>query len=138
MAKKRRTSPARARRSAALPLNMFTRSMSLWWEAGQMMMGSGEVIHRRMDMMGKSMRGETPFDFAEMTRMWQEKFSAGISLAFTLNKSALGTMPVFFPTAKGAADATTLLDNQLKSLTSALKPYSRAVTANRKRLRGKR
>lgn len=117
--------------------DLFSRSMSLWFEAGQMMMGSGEVITRRMDMIGRSMRGEAPFDLAEISRMWHEKFVAGISLAFSLNQSALGSLPVFFPNAKGATDASALLESQLKGLTSALRPYRKAVEANRKRLRGK-
>lgn len=117
--------------------DLFSRSMSFWFDAGQMMMGSGEVITRRMDMMAKSMRGEAPFDLAEISRMWHEKFVAGISLAFSLNQSALGTLPVFFPTAKGATDASAILESQLKSLTAALHPYRKAVEANRKRLRGK-
>lgn len=117
--------------------DLFSRSMALWFEAGQMMMGSGEVITRRMDMIGRSMRGEAPFDLAEISRMWHEKFTAGISLALTLQQSALGTLPVFFPTLKGAMDASSLLESQLAGLTSALRPYRKAVEANRKRLRGK-
>jgi hypothetical protein len=117
--------------------DLFSRSMALWFEAGQMMMGSGEVITRRMDMLGRSMRGEAPFDIAEISRMWHEKFTAGMSLALTLQQSALGTLPVFFPTLKGATDATNLLDTQLRHVANALKPYSRAVAGNRKRLRGK-
>lgn len=117
--------------------DLFSRSMALWFEAGQMMMGSGEVITRRMDMLGRSMRGEAPFDMAEISRMWHEKFVAGISLALTLNQSALGALPVFFPTLKGAADASAILESQLQGLTSALRPYRKAVEANRRRLRGK-
>ena len=135
MARKRPTARKTTRRST--DSNLFSRSMSFWFEAGQMMMGSGEVITRRMDMMGRSMRGEAPFDLAEISRMWHEKFVAGISLAFSLNQSALGALPVFFPTLKGATDASALLDSQLKGLTSALRPYRKAVEANRKRLRGK-
>ncbi len=117
--------------------DLFSRSMSFWFDAGQMMMGSGEVITRRMNMLGRSMRGEAPFDVAEFTRMWHEKFVAGISLAFSLNQSAMGSLPVFFPTLKGATDASAILESQLKGLTSALRPYRKAVEANRKRLRGK-
>lgn len=117
--------------------DLFSRSMSFWFEAGQMMLGSGEVITRRMDMLGRSMRGEAPFDMAEISRMWHEKFVAGISLAFTLNQSALGALPVFFPTLKGATDASAILESQLQGLTAALRPYRKAVEANRKRLRGK-
>ena len=117
--------------------DLFSRSMSFWFDAGQMMMGSGEVITRRMDMLGRSMRGEAPFDLAEISRTWHEKFVAGISLAFSLNQSALGALPVFFPTAKGATDASAILESQLQGLTSALRPYRQAVEANRKRLRGK-
>lgn len=130
---KKRPSPRKAKQSS----DLFSRSMSFWFEASQMMMGSGEVITRRMDMMGRSMRGEAPFDLAEISRMWHEKFVAGISLAFSLNQSALGALPVFFPTLKGATDASALLDSQLKGLSSALHPYRKAVEANRKRLRGK-
>lgn len=133
----RRRPTARKTKRSSTGNNLFSRSMSFWFEAGQMMMGSGEVITRRMDMMGRSMRGEAPFDLAEISRMWHEKFVAGISLAFSLNQSALGALPVFFPTLKGATDASALLDSQLKGLTSALRPYRKAVEANRKRLRGK-
>ncbi len=136
MAKKRPKTTRTAKRSST-GSNLFSRSMSFWLEAGQMMMGSGEVITRRMDMMGRSMRGEAPFDIAEISRMWHEKFVAGILLAFSLNQSALGSLPVFFPTAKGATDASALLESQLQGLTSALRPYRKAVEANRKRLRGK-
>ncbi|MDI1227316.1 MAG: hypothetical protein PSY14_06500 [bacterium] len=135
MVKRRKTTRTAKRSSTGS--NLLGRSMSFWFDASQMMMGSGEVITRRMDMMGRSMRGEAPFDVAEFTRMWHEKFVAGISLAFSLNQSALGSLPVFFPTAKGATDASALLDSQLKGLTSALRPYRKAVEANRKRLRGK-
>lgn len=130
---KKRPSPRKQKPAS----DLFSRSMSFWFEAGQMMMGSGEVITRRIDMLGRSMRGEAPFDMAEISRMWHEKFVAGISLAFSLNQSALGALPVFFPTLKGATDASDILESQLQGLTSALRPYRKAVEANRKRLRGK-
>lgn len=133
-AKRSRTKRNTTRKAGS---DLFSRSMSFWFDAGQMMMGSGEVITRRMDMLGRSMRGEAPFDLAEISRMWHEKFVAGISLALTLNQSALGSLPVFFPALKGAADASAILESQLQGLTSALRPYRKAVEANRKRLRGK-
>ncbi|HYD17821.1 MAG TPA: hypothetical protein VEF76_05030 [Patescibacteria group bacterium] len=134
--KTRRSGLSRKRRASSA--GIFMRGFSLWMDAGQMMLGAGEVINHRINMLAKSARGETPYDIAEITRMWQEKFAAGIGLAFALNRSGFGAMPILFASPKGAADATAVLDAQLEHLAAALKPYARAVKANRRRLRGKK
>ncbi len=61
-----------------------------------------------------------------------------MSLYFSLNKSSLGMLPAIFKNPGNADAAAALMGKQLKGITAALKPYSRALRSNRKRLGKKR
>lgn len=119
-------------------LNLLTTGFSLWRQTGELFLGSGEVIYRRLDLVNGALRGERTFPYAEVSRMWQEKFTAAISLYFRMNQNFLNSLPLLTQGLNGSPASAKLLNEQLKGVSAMLKPYHGAVRANRKRLRGKR
>ena len=123
------------RRKSASPFDFYTRSFDLLWKTGSMLAGSAEVITHRTNAMNKALRGEAAFPLAEVNRMWMEKFAAAMSFGWSLNKSALASAPLIFQNLQGVDTSAKLLQGQLTGLAEALKPYSRTVKSNVKRLR---
>jgi hypothetical protein len=110
------------------------KNAALFWEAGKLWMGSSEVIMRRMGMFGKALDGRTPLPYAEITRMWHEKFVAGLNLYMSLGVAPLAVMPTLFRNRNNANVAAVLLEQQVDIVAKALKPVSRVVRANKKRM----
>lgn len=113
------------------------KNAALFWEAGRLWMGSAEVIMRRMGMMGQAFGGG-PLPYAEISRMWHEKFAAGITLSMNLGMAPLAAMPALFKNRNSTNMAAVLLEEQVNIVAKALKPVSRAVRANKKRISKKR
>ena len=98
-----------------------------------MLLGSAEVMGRRMEMMNNP----KVFPTEEFYRMWHEKFVASLSLYSALCGTSMGAVPIMLGRSNSLNTATKLLANQIAGLGSALKPYRRAVKANQVRLRNR-
>lgn len=114
------------------------KNAALLWEAGKLWMGSSEVIMRRMGMFGKALDGRSPMPYAEITRMWHEKFVAGLNLYMSLGIAPFTVMPTLFKNRNNANVAAVMLEQQVDMVAKALKPLSLAVRANKKRIGKKR
>jgi len=88
---------------------------------GRLCMESADVIARRSQMLAAASIGKLPYNDPEFIRMWQEKYAAALQAAMILGR---------FTPQIGNLNSRLLL--------STLKPYSRRVKANSKRLRRKR
>jgi len=114
------------------------KNAALFWEAGNLWMGSSEVIMQRMGMFGRALDGRSPLPYAEITRMWHEKFVAGLNLSMSLGTASLTVLPTLFKNRNNANVAAVMLEEQLDMVAKALKPVSRAVRANKRRIGKKR
>ena len=128
----------------------YFRSFELWSTFARnnaaMLWSAGEVIGRRTTRMARHGVAPNANDRREMQRMVSEKQSAMAESSMAAwaqwmrSSQAMWTEALLPRSAarRSSSAATSIVDAQLKIAHAALKPLQKRVTANRKRLSGKR
>lgn len=93
---------------------------------------------QRLNLMSKPFDGRSSVPYAEMTRMWHEKFAAGLSFYMRLGYAPWAMLPALFKNRANPDVFGALADHHLDMAAGALKPLRRSVRANSRRMKKKR
>lgn len=102
--------------------NTYSELFKLGMQINEMLISSAVVVFHRNNLIRQAMTGELSCRDPEFAQLWQEKINAGMEAYFSLAQSA----------ARGSLNGN--LNESIKMVTRAIKPYHAKTRENAKRL----